>query len=313
MRLAAIDVGTNTVRLLVAELRNASRWTPVHQDQRVTRLGERAGAGGLLGDEAMARTAAAVAEYVERARGLDAARIRIVGTSALRDASNASTFIAAVERQSGVLVDVLSGEDEARLTVRGVLGALPAGRGAPGQTSVVFDIGGGSTEYTVVRDGALGATVSLRLGVVPLAERFPFPGQVPEPTYREMAGGITARLATELPAEIRDVSPGELIGTAGTVTTLAALDLGLATYDAARVHGHRLTAPAVDRLRRQLAELTLDERAALPCLEPGRADLIVPGVAIVQATMTLLGAASVVVSDAGLREGLMSEAAETPV
>jgi exopolyphosphatase/guanosine-5'-triphosphate,3'-diphosphate pyrophosphatase len=310
MRLATIDLGTNTVRLLVADVGAPSGWTPVHQEQRVTRLGEGAASTGVLAEPAMTRTAATVAEYVGRARGLDARQIRVVGTSALREASNARAFIDAVERETGIVVDVLSGDDEARLTVRGVLGALPAWRGARGQTAVVFDIGGGSTEYTVVRDGAVVATVSLRLGVVPLAERFAFPGRVPAAAYREMAEGIATRLAAELPSPIREASPGELVGTAGTVTTLAALDLGLTTYDAARVHGHRLTLPAVERLRLHLAGLSLDERAALPCLEPGRADLIVPGVAIVQASMTLLGVASLIVSDAGLREGVMLEAAE---
>jgi exopolyphosphatase / guanosine-5'-triphosphate,3'-diphosphate pyrophosphatase len=306
VRLATIDLGTNTVRLLVAELGAARAWTIVHHEQRVTRLGEGLAASGELQAAPMARTAATVGEYVERARTLGAARIRIVATSAVREARNGAAFAGRLERETGEPVEVVRGDDEARLTVRGVLEGL----GRPAGARVVFDIGGGSTEYIRTLDDRIVATVSLTLGVVALAERFAFPGPAEPERYRAMAAEIGARLRRELTAAVRTGALHDLVGTAGTVTTLAALDLGLTSYDASRVQAHRLTREAVARQRERLAALPVEQRAALPCLEPGRADLILPGLAIVEQTMALFGVASLVVSDAGLREGMMAETAE---
>lgn len=146
--------------------------------------------------------------------------------------------------------------------------------------------------------------------MVPLTERFPFPGPVDAGRYRTMLAEIRARLEAELGPALRGATFAELVGTAGTVTTLAALDLALVSYDPVRVQGHRLTRPAVERLRRRLGALTVDGRADLPCLEPGRADLIVPGIAIVEATLGVLGVESLLVSDWGLREGIMVDVIE---
>ncbi|MBI1847095.1 MAG: Ppx/GppA family phosphatase [Candidatus Rokubacteria bacterium] len=325
MRLATVDLGTNTVRLLVVEAgarrhgpadpsalaasRDTSRvlpdaWRTLAAEQRVTRLGEGLAASGRLGEAAMARTAATVTDYVARARAAGAA-VRVVATSAVREAANGGAFARALQAATGVAVEVVSGEDEARLTLRGATAGL-----GPGGTILVFDIGGGSTEYILAREGYLLAAVSLRLGVVPLAERYPFPDRVPPERYAALRGEVAARLERELPAALRAARVEALIGTAGTVTTLAALDLGLTAYDAARVQGHTLTRAAVARLRERLAGLTVAERAALPCLEPGRADLIVPGTAIVEATLDVLALDALRVSDWGLREGMMLEALE---
>jgi len=170
---------------------------------------------------------------------------------------------------------------------------------------VIFDIGGGSTEYILARAGAALAAVSLRLGVVDLTERYPFPEPVEPARFRALHDEIARRLATEIPAEVRTARVARLVGTAGTATTLAALDLGLPAYDAARVQGHTLTRHAIQAQLDRLGALTVGERAALPCLEPGRADLIVPGTAIVLATLDLVGVDRMVVSDWGLREGIL--------
>jgi exopolyphosphatase / guanosine-5'-triphosphate,3'-diphosphate pyrophosphatase len=303
MRLATIDLGSNTVRLLVADVESGRPgWQTVLQDQQVTRLGEGLAVSGRLASAAMARTRAAVSDYVARARAAGAARIDVVATSAVREAVNGREFAAALEESTGVVVRVIGGEEEARLTVRGVLHGLEA-RGR----SVVFDIGGGSTEYVLAGPGGPIAAVSLRLGVVPLAERYPFPGRVDPTRYARLTDEVKAQLARELPAAIRDTRGARLVGTAGTVTTLAALDLGLEHYEAARVQGHRLSRRAVAELLGRLGALTVAERAALPCLEPGRADLIVAGVAIVAETMACLQASELIVSDHGLREGLLLE------
>jgi exopolyphosphatase/guanosine-5'-triphosphate,3'-diphosphate pyrophosphatase len=304
-RLATIDLGSNTVRYLLIETAEGG-WRTIDHDQRVTRLGQGLAIAGRLAEAAMARTADAVVEYAQRARRLGAARVQVVATSAVREAANGHEFAAAVERAAGAGVRVVSGEDEARLTVRGVRAGLP--RLAP--PLLVFDIGGGSTEFILWRDAGVVAAISLVLGVVPLAEREPFAGPVDAGRYARLEAEIRRRLERELPLAVLAAAPGTLVGTAGTVTTLAALDLGLAAYDPERVHGHRLTRAAVGAQLARLSALTVDGRAALPCLEPGRADLIVPGVAIVQATMHCLGAESLVVSDWSLREGLVAELLE---
>jgi exopolyphosphatase/guanosine-5'-triphosphate,3'-diphosphate pyrophosphatase len=304
VRLATIDVGSNTVRLLVADVLGASSWRVVDQDQTVTRLGEGLAHSGLLGEAPMARTLGAVRAYVERSVSLDARDVHIVATSAMREAPNGHAFAAAIETATGRRVDVVSGETEARLTLRGVrygLGRLP-GR------MLTFDIGGGSTEYVLADGDSIRSMASLRLGVVPLTERFPFPGRVDAPRYGMLCDEIRAQLDGELPAAIRTARIDHLVGTAGTVTTLAALDLDLVRYDGARVQGHVLSRAAVDGLAARLSRLTVTERAALPCLEPGRADLIVPGTAIVTATMDLARIDRLRVSDYGLREGLLMDA-----
>jgi exopolyphosphatase/guanosine-5'-triphosphate,3'-diphosphate pyrophosphatase len=301
-RLATVDLGTNTVRLLVVEADDRG-WRPLHQTQRVTRLGEgQTGAGRLL-PEPMRRTAAAVAEFARAARGLGATRVRIVATSAVREAGNRGGFVARLEAESGEPVEVVSGEDEARLTLQGVTSGLPG----LGDAFVLFDIGGGSTEFVLARGGVAAAAVSLRLGVVPLVEAWGEPGPVRWDRFACMREGVERRLAAEVPETIVAAGTDELVGTAGTVTTLAALDLGLSTYDAARVHGHRLGRVAVERELARLGALSVADRGRLPCLEPGRADVIIPGIAICLATMARFRREHLVVSDRGLREGILYE------
>ncbi len=301
MRVSAIDIGSNTVRLLVADVAGAGTWQVVDEDQTITRLGEGLARSGVLGEAPMARTLAVVATYVERAVQLGADDVRIVATSAVRESSNGREFAEALGRATGRRVDVVSGEDEARLTLRGVRHGL----GALSGPMLTFDIGGGSTEYVLSENDAIRSMVSLRLGVIPLAERFPFPAAIDWERYRALEDEVRAQLARELPAAIRTGPVAHLVGTAGTVTTLAALDLGLARYDPERVQGHRLSGETVRRLLVRLGGLAVAERGALPCLDPGRADLIIPGIAIVMATLSEIGIETLRVSEYGLREGLL--------
>ena len=304
-RLATVDLGTNTVRLLVVESVGGA-WRSIHQTQRVTRLGEGQAATGRLLPEPMQRTAATVAEFARAARGWGAGAVRIVATSAVREAVNREEFVATVEAESGERVNVVSGEDEARLTLKGVASGLPG----LGPSFLLFDIGGGSTEFVLARDGAAEAAVSLRLGVVPLQEEWGDRGPVRWDHFAQMREHIEDRLRRDVPERIRGAGSGELVGTAGTVTTLAALDLDLPAYDAARVQGHRLTRATVERLLARLGALGVDERARLPCLEPGRADVIIPGIAICLATLACCRRDALVVSDRGLREGILCELLE---
>ncbi|HYB70326.1 MAG TPA: Ppx/GppA phosphatase family protein [Candidatus Bathyarchaeia archaeon] len=302
VRLATVDLGTNTVRLLVVEA-SGRAWRPLHQVQRVTRLGEGQASAGRLLPEPMRRTALTVAEYSRVARELGAARVRVVATSAVREATNRAEFVEQVEALAGERVEVVSGEDEARLTLAGVAAALPGGV----DSFVLFDIGGGSTELVLAQGGRAAAAVSLKLGVVPLVEEWGDPGPVRWERFARMREAIARSLAAEIPETIARGKADLLVGTAGTVTTLAALDLGLAAYDAARVHGHRLDRGAIERQLAGLGALDVAARASVPCLEPGRADVIVPGIAICLAVMERLGRDAIVVSDRGLREGLLAD------
>ncbi len=278
-------------------------WRGLHAEQRVTRLGEGQAGTGILQPAAMRRTAEVVAAFCRLADDLGVHDVRIVGTSAVREATNGAEFLAQVRSSSGRQVRVISGEEEARLTLLGVTEGLPELRGH----FLLFDIGGGSTEIVLSREGRASEAVSVKLGVVELAERFMDQGPVHHTGYEAMAAEVGARLAAGLTGPILRHCAPALVGSAGTVTTLAALDLGLESYDPARVHGHRLTRVVVAGLVARLAALSLAERAALPCLEPGRADLIIPGSAICLAVLRRLGFDAFVVSDRGLREGILYE------
>jgi exopolyphosphatase/guanosine-5'-triphosphate,3'-diphosphate pyrophosphatase len=306
-RLATIDLGTNTVRLLVAEA-EGSGWRALLERQEVTRLGEGQAAHGQLGTEPMRRTADVVEAYVAAARRLAAASVRIVATSAVREAPNGAAFAARLATATGCAVEIISGADEARLTLLAVRRSLPA----LAEPFACFDIGGGSTELTLGRGDRVLAWVSLTLGVVALTERFTGKGPVRPERYAALRRHVDERLRREVPDAIAGGGARALVGTAGTVTSLAALDLGLAAYDGDRVHGHRLTKTAVDALLARLGPMTIEQRAQLPCLEPGRADVIIPGIAICLGALDRLGFDSFTVSDRGLREGILWDSLLSP-
>lgn len=304
MRLAAIDLGSNTIRLLVADADPATGLRPIRGEQVIARLGAGLGETGKLAPESVDRALAAVREFRDRARADGAERVLVVATAAVREATNRDEILDRLERELRLAPRVVNGEEEARLTLLGVLWGLPAVACPFG----VLDIGGGSTEL-LVADGArpLGG-VSLRLGVVPLAERFLHADPVDWAEYTACASHVAARLAAEAWPTIRGLGPRVLVGTAGTITTLAALDLGLAAYEPGRVQGHHLTREAIQSLLVRLGALHVAERARIPCLEPGRADLIIPGIAVALAVLEGLGLLELVVSDTGLREGILLDA-----
>lgn len=303
MRLATLDLGTNSVRLLVADTAGDG-WRVVEQAQQVTRLGEGQAATGTLGPVPMSRTAATVAEYVRRAKALGASRVHITATSAVREAANRAEFVALVESMTGMTLEVLTGEDEARLTLLGARSGLPADLSG---RFVLFDIGGGSTEFVLADGHRLERALSLRLGVVGLAERHVDEGTLVPARWAALRAEVAAALEPAMPGSLGAASATLLVGTAGTVTTLAALDLGLAAYDAGRVQGHVLRHGAIERLLSRLGGLTLAARAALPGLEPGRADVLIPGIAICLGVMERLGFDALTVSDRSLREGILCE------
>jgi exopolyphosphatase/guanosine-5'-triphosphate,3'-diphosphate pyrophosphatase len=286
VRVAALDLGTNTTRLLVADVEGGAL-EEVHRETRITRLGEGVDARRRLLPVPIARVRNALTDYRRLAESLGAERTLLVATSAVRDAENGEAFLGEIEWSYGFATRLLSGEDEAAMTVRGVCSGNPP---APG--TLILDIGGGSTEL-VLDD----FHVSLPLGSVRFTERH---GEDVESIVRE-----TRALLPEL-------QPDAAIGVAGTLTTLAALDLRLDAYDRKRVHGHLLSRVAAHTQRDRLAALPLEERKALPALEPERASVIVAGAAILTAILDTYELAAIEVSERDILDGIALAAAELP-
>jgi exopolyphosphatase/guanosine-5'-triphosphate,3'-diphosphate pyrophosphatase len=286
MRVGAIDLGTNSTRLLVADV-DGGRIEEIGRGLRITRLGEGVDQRRRLLPVPVARVRNVLAEFRRELARLGAERTLAVATSAVRDAENGEAFLAEVEWSYGFPTRLLSGDEEARLTYRGVT----AGRTLEPGTLVV-DIGGGSTELILADRHA-----SLDIGCVRMTERF-----------GEDAGAIGAYVRSVTP----DLDVRSAVGVAGTVTSLAALDLGLAAYDPERVHGHVLSADAVDEQLVRLAELPLEERRRLPGLEPMRAPVIVAGAAILRELLHRYGLDRIDASEHDLLHGIALAAAELP-
>jgi exopolyphosphatase / guanosine-5'-triphosphate,3'-diphosphate pyrophosphatase len=302
VRLAAIDIGTNSVLLLVASVRG-DEIVPVVERATVTRLGQQVDASRALAPEAVARTLSCLERYAEEIRGAGAERTFVVGTSAMRDATNGADFVAKATAILGVAPRVVSGEEEAALTFAGALSGLRL----PGGPVVVFDVGGGSTEI-IVGDSARGMErgVSLDLGSVRLTERQvrsdpPAPADLAA-AASEVRAALTAAGLARAAAE---GGRAHVVGVAGTVTTLAAYVRSIAPYDGARVHGLRLTASEVGQAVDELARHDLAGRRAIPSVDPARADVIVAGGIIVREILAWVGATELIASDRGVRWGLL--------
>jgi exopolyphosphatase / guanosine-5'-triphosphate,3'-diphosphate pyrophosphatase len=307
MRAATIDIGTNSVLLLVADSEGGAL-RPVLERATVTRLGEGVDRNRRLLDAACERTLACLSDYAAELHKLGVSRLDAVGTSAMRDARGGHEFVARAAAILGVAPRVIDGNEEARLTFGGALSGLSQS----GEVTV-FDIGGGSTEIIVgttsSADAANASTrviheaVSLNIGSVRLFERHL---RSDPPTALEMQS-VQRDIALALAAAPKPKPSATLVGVAGTVTQLAALELELTAYDSTRVHGYTLTHKAVARLAARLASLDLAARRALPGMEPARADVLVVGSAIALAVLQWSGAAELVVSDRGVRWGLAEE------
>ncbi len=308
MRLAAIDVGTNTIRLLIADPDRESRYSVVLAAQEITRLGQDLFPGATLKPEPMRRSLEVLRSFSDLLRRYAVDRSRAVGTSALREARNRHDFLDAA-LAIGVPIDVVSGEEEARLTVLGVRGGLS---GLPARMAMI-DIGGGSTELLATDGPTIRAALSTGLGSVGLTEAYL---RTDPPAAAELMAARTEihrRLAGLPAARLADVAASaSLVGTAGTITTLAALDLALEVYDPARVDGHVLTRNRIESILHRLAALPLAARRRLPGLEPARADIIVAGAAICLGAMERLDFDALTVSDGGLREGILLDLLSRP-
>ncbi|MBI5750441.1 MAG: Ppx/GppA family phosphatase [Nitrospinae bacterium] len=300
---ASIDLGTNTVRLLVAA-RDSKGFKQLYSNQVITRLGEGLSNGGVLIDKAMERTISTVLNFKDEASKYNPSAIWIVATSAVREAKNRSAFIEKIKSVTGLQLEVIPWEKEARMTLLGVFSGIDSDI----KNAIIFDIGGGSTEYAFTEDKKLVNSVGTDLGVVHLSERYITKDPVDEEELRILENVIADKVENvrnQIRSSLITRHSSLLIGTAGTVTTLAALDLNLYPYDPSKINGYILRLENVKKLLDRLKKMSLNERGKIPALEKGREDLIIPGTVIVIKTMEIFGFDSMMVSDYGLREGII--------
>jgi exopolyphosphatase / guanosine-5'-triphosphate,3'-diphosphate pyrophosphatase len=299
-RVAAIDCGTNSIRLLIAEPDGAGGLKDLERRLEVVRLGQGVDATGEFHPDALRRTFAAVDEYAELIKKAEVPveNVHFVATSATRDVKNREALFAGIKERLGVLPDVISGEIEARLSFNGALSRVTP----EGEPVLVMDIGGGSTELiTGSVAGDLHSAISLDVGSVRVTERFLKQNPVADVDLARAAAYVDELLAD---SGVDFGSIGTWIGVAGTVTTLAGVYLGLEHYDRERVHGAVIPLPSVEELLHQLAAMTVDQIRALPSMHPGRADVITGGALVETRIAARLDVANLIVSESDILDGI---------
>ena len=305
MRIATIDIGTNTVLLLVADVDNKGTITPVAFEQRLPRLGKDVDKNRAIQVAAFDKIAWILNEYKNLAKQLRAERIVACATSAVRDASNKEEFLSYVSSATGIDVEVLSGEDEALWTYRGAVSGLPR----IAERAVVIDIGGGSTEISFYMEKQL-QRYSFQLGSVRITERY-FKHNPPTPQEIDEA---TQFIRGELsPLKKHNFSGYTLVAVAGTTTTLACLDQHLMDFDVAKVSGYDMEKEQVVEWFGKLSTMTTTEIRSLSNTTEGRADILTAGVLTLYESMSLLRFGKVLVSERGLRYGLALREASSPL
>jgi exopolyphosphatase / guanosine-5'-triphosphate,3'-diphosphate pyrophosphatase len=297
-RVAAVDLGTNSTRLLVADVENG-RLDEVSRRLTITRLGEGVDERRRLLPVPIARVRNCLAEYRRELESLGAERTLCIATSSVRDAENGEAFLGEVEWSYGFATRLLSGEEEAAMMIRGVTSGRP-----PLDGVLVVDIGGGSTELVLAETGDVAFSTSLDVGCVRITERF-LGSDPPSRPELAAAGAYVRSLLPELAATAA-------IGVAGTVTTLATLDLGDSEYDPERTHGHRMPLASVEEQLERLAAMTTDERVGVPGIERGRAPVIVAGIVVLREVMRAYGLEEIEVSERDVLHGAAFAAAELP-
>lgn len=296
---AAIDVGSNSLLLTVVD----ADGRVLHDEARVVGLGRGLGDGGQFRADRVELATRVLGEYVAIAAsmGVPAGHIGAVATSGARRASDAAAFFASIEQRFGLRVRTISGDEEATLSFRGACQGLTLPRGE----RLVIDLGGGSTEVVLGRDSP-DWRVSLEIGSVRLTERFLGEGRYSAEDRRRLTEHVAEAAAGVREALTQRGPPAVAVAVAGTATTLAAMDLRLRVYDGARVHGHALTVEALARLSAALGELEPAQRRAFAAVSPERADYLFAGAAVIEALVRAAGLPHVVVSDGGLRFGILA-------
>jgi exopolyphosphatase / guanosine-5'-triphosphate,3'-diphosphate pyrophosphatase len=297
-RVAAVDLGTNSTRLLVADV-DGEELEEVSRRLTITRLGEGVDERRRLLPTAIARVRNCLTDYRRELEALGAGRTLCIATSSVRDAENGEAFLGELEWSYGFTTRLLTGTEEAAMMIRGV----SSGRSSTDDVLVV-DIGGGSTELVLATAGEVAFSTSLDVGSVRLTERF----LRSDPPSRSELAAAGAYVRSLLPA----LEATSAIGVAGTVTTLATLDLGDDEYDPARTHGHRLALAAVEAQLERLGAMTTEERVAIPAMEPGRAPVIVAGIVVLREILTAYELDEIEVSERDVLHGAALAAAELP-
>lgn len=298
-RYAVIDVGTNSVKFHIGERDPAGAWRKVVDRAEVTRLGENLQQTGELASQAMQRTLEAITGMAEEARRNGVQGLVAVGTAGMRIARNSADFIEQVRGRCGVDIEVIPGEEEGRLAFVAVQAGLGIGEGS----LVVFDTGGGSSQFTFGHGRAVDERFSVNVGAVRYAEKYRLDGVVTEAGLRQALAAIAADLARLDGAR----PPDALIGMGGATTNIAAVKLGLADYDPDIVQGSTLDRRELDRQIELYRTTPLEERRRIVGLQPSRAEVILAGACIVRTVMEKLGKEALCVSDRGLRHGLLVE------
>lgn len=293
-RFATIDIGTNTTLLLVAERTESGEFQPVSERAEVTRLGRGVDATGLLGEPGLSTTLDAVRRYVEEAKSLGARVVSATATSAARDAKNGHLLLDGV-RAAGAEIEIIGGDREAELSWK----AVARDFAAAGRPLAIVDIGGGSTEIVLGTGDAPSWRRSFDVGSVRLSERH----LRQDPPSRAELDALRSSLSATFSPVPTVASGARVVGIAGTFTTLAAIHLGLTTYDASRVHGLELPFESLETVRDRLETRSLAERRTIPGLDPKRADVIVAGAHVAVEALRALGADRVTIGDRGIRWG----------
>ena len=305
MLLAGIDIGTLTCRLLIGRVSADGQLAEAHSDRRILRLGEGVDRDRLLRPAAMARVIETLRDWrgVITKHQVDAQTA--VATSAVRDARNREEFLRRVKQEAGFDVEVISGEEEARRTMLGIRSGLPAGVSA----ILGLDIGGGSTEFILDRPGLGPVVHSIDIGVVRLTERL-LTGDPPTPDQVRSARELIRKETEQVLPLLGNLAGTTFVGTAGSITTLAAMAQRLPAYEPARIHNYRLGLETIQKLEQELLGRTKAQRRGMPGLEAGREDVIAAGTLILHGVMDALGFRECLVSDLGLREGVLFDLAE---
>lgn len=298
MRISSIDIGTNTILLLIVEAKGGKIAKVLHDEQVIARLGKGVDEHRFINSETANRVAEFLCSYRGTSHKYRSEKIFAVGTSALRDASNRREFCDEMLQRTGIEIEILSGDDEAEWTYRGALG--DAGSGA--QTFTVLDIGGGSTEIISGTSKTLSRKIILDVGCVRLTERFLRTSPPTSQEISECGSFIRSNLSI---VDLTQSKNSHVIGVAGTLTTLAAIHLRLTHYDPSRVEGCVLERGAVGRIFDQLRTKTREEMMRVPQISPGRADILVAGIVILLELMEAARLSEITVSDRGLRYGII--------
>ena len=302
-RCAFIDIGTNAVLCLIVELGETGRFRVLEDLAEIPRLGEGVDRTKRIGAAGEQRSVEVLENYLSQCQSLDVKEIVAVGTSALRDAQNGDEVRARLGAQLGIEIHVISGEEEAAYSFLSMQRGLPL----EGQELLVIDVGGGSTEFIRGNNSGMSEALSVDLGAVRLTERVLRSDPVKAEEYEGMVALIDQELLPLRERWLQSGAPLMLVGIAGTFTTLAAVEKKLTRYSHSEVHGSRLTLAEVRRQVRLFRQLTVAERKTIPGLEPKRADVILAGACLIERIMTSFNAPEVIVSDQGVRYGLLFE------